>query len=116
MTDSVIREIINARAQVVNARGVDGIVADVADDVVVFDVVGPLRGDGKEWARRRAEEWLASYEEGPTWENRDIYVASSEAISFSHSLSHVTGRLKTGAQVDMWFRTTLGFERPTAAG
>jgi uncharacterized protein (TIGR02246 family) len=109
--ETVIREIIAARAGAVNAGDVDGIVADLAEDVMIFDVVGPLRGDGKAWARRRAEEWLAAYEEGPTWENRDIHVASGEAVAFSHSLSHVTGRLKGGTRVDMWFRTTLGFER-----
>jgi ketosteroid isomerase-like protein len=30
---------------------------------------------------------------------------------FSHALSHVTGGLKTGAAIDMWFRTTLVFRR-----
>ena len=31
--------------------------------------------------------------------------------AFSHSLSRVTGTLKAGAAVAMWFRTTLGFRR-----
>jgi ketosteroid isomerase-like protein len=107
----VIREIIEARARAMSAGDVDGIVADLAEDIAIFDVVGPLRGDGRASARRRAQEWLGSYQEGPTWENRDIRVASDETVAFSHSLSHVTGRLKIGALVDMWFRTTLGFER-----
>jgi len=110
-TQTLIREIIDARAAAVNAGDVEGIVGGVAEDVIIFDVVGPLRRDGKAFARRRAEEWLASFDQGPTWENHDIHVASGEVVAFSHSLSHITGRLKIGTRVDMWFRTTLGFER-----
>ena len=32
-------------------------------------------------------------------------------VAFSHALIRVTGKLKTGAQIDMWFRTTLGLQR-----
>jgi ketosteroid isomerase-like protein len=41
-----IRAIIEARATEFRAGGVDGMIADFADDIVTFDVVSPLRRDG----------------------------------------------------------------------
>lgn len=109
--EAVLRKIIDGRAAAVRAGDVEGMTAAVADDVVMFDVVNPLRSTGRAAARRRAEQWLASYDGRPSWEDRDVRIVASDAVAFSHMLSHVTGKLKTGADVDMWFRTTLGLEK-----
>jgi len=87
------------------------LIAAVADDVVTFDVVDPLRSTGKAATRQRAVEWVASYDGPIAWDDRDVQVAVDGNVGFSHGLSHVTGTLKTGSDVDMWFRTTLGFRR-----
>ena len=106
-----MRTIIEARSTAVRAGDVDGMIADLADDIVTFDVVSPLRRDGKASSRERAEAWIASYDGSIGWESRDVVVTADGDVAFSHALSHVTGNLKTGAVVDMWFRTTLGFRR-----
>ncbi len=40
-----------------------------------------------------------------------MQIAADGDVAFSHALSRVTGKLRTGAEIDMWFRTTLGFRR-----
>ncbi len=40
-----------------------------------------------------------------------MHVVASDDVAFGHSLSHVTGKLKKGTEVDMWFRSTLGFHK-----
>lgn len=90
---------------------VEAMSAGVADDVTVYDVVVPLRWHGKAASTARAAEWVASYESAIGWESRDVEVLADGDVAFSHSLSHVTGTLKTGTEVDMWFRTTLGLHR-----
>ena len=106
-----IRTIIEARAKAAGTGDIDAMMADVADDVMVFDVVDPLRRAGKALSRERAIKWQESYGRPPTWENRDVAVTVDGDVAFSHALSHVTGKLKTGGEIDMWFRTTLGFRR-----
>jgi ketosteroid isomerase-like protein len=101
----------DARTEAINAGDVDAMGADVADDIVTFDVVKPLRSLGKAGSRKRANEWLANYDGRPRWENRDVTIVADGDVAFSHALSHVTGTLKTGTAVDMWLRTTLGFRR-----
>lgn len=110
-SEAEIRAIIEARAKAVHAGDVDAMMADVADDVMIFDVVDPLRREGSASSRQRAVEWLSTYDGPITWENRDVQVTADGDVAFSHALSRVTGTLKTGAQIDMWFRTTLGLHR-----
>ena len=110
-SETAIRNIIDARDKAVHSGDIDAMMADVADGILTFDVVDPLRSEGKSAARNRAEAWIASYDGAIAWESRDVVVNASGDSAFSHALSHVTGKLKTGTTVDMWFRTTLGFRR-----
>ena len=109
--EEVIRHVIEARARAVRAGDVDAIMEHVADDVVTFDVVDPLRLEGSAASRARAAEWVQLYDGPISWENRDVCVVTDGDVAFGHALSRVTGTRKTGAAVDMWFRTTLGFRR-----
>jgi uncharacterized protein (TIGR02246 family) len=111
MAHSDIHRIVDAHAAAVRRGDVDAMLADFAEDVVVFDVVEPLRRAGRDSVRERALEWVTSYEGPVTWENRDVVVVGAADVAFSSMLSHVTGTLKNGTRVDMFFRKTLGFER-----
>jgi uncharacterized protein (TIGR02246 family) len=110
-SEAEIRAIIEARSRAVRAGDVSAMMADVVDDVVIFDVVDPLRRVGKTASRDRVTEWVASYEGPISWEYRDVQVEAAGDVAFSHALSRVTGKLKTGTKIDMWFRTKLGFRR-----
>jgi ketosteroid isomerase-like protein len=107
--EAAIIAILDARARALRAGDLDGMMANVAEDVVMFDVVEPLARHGKAESRARAAEWLASYDGPIEWEQRDLRMTVDRSVAFSHALSRVRGRLKSGGQVDMWFRTTLGF-------
>lgn len=109
--EHAIRSVIEARSRAVHVGDIDAMMADIADGIVTFDVVSPLRRDGKAASRERAEAWIASYDGSICWESRDVVVTADGDIAFSHALSHVTGKLKSGVAIDMWFRTTLGFRR-----
>lgn len=111
LSETTIRSIIQARAKAVSAGDIDAMMADVSEDVMTFDVVDPLRRVGKAASRERAIEWVASYDGPIHWEDRDVELAVDGDVAFSYSLSRVTGKLKTGTEIDMWFRTTLGFRQ-----
>ena len=40
-----------------------------------------------------------------------MQITADGDVAFSHSLSRVIGKLKSGDEIDMWFRTILGFRR-----
>lgn len=53
-SEAGIRAIIDARATAVSAGDVNTMMINVADDLVIFDVVDPLRRQGKTASRERA--------------------------------------------------------------
>ena len=106
-----ITRIIESHAAAVRQGDVDAMLADIAEDVVVFDVVEPLRRMGRATARARAAEWVASYGGAISWDNRDISIVADDDVAFASMLTRVTGTLKTGNHVDMWFRKTLGLQK-----
>jgi ketosteroid isomerase-like protein len=108
---TAIHAIIDARCAAVRSGAIETSMADVDDDVVVFDVVGPLRHRGKAAALTRARKWRESYVGPPRLEIRDVEIFVTGDVAFSCFLSHASGKQKTGHNVDMWFRTTLGFQR-----
>ncbi len=110
-SEVAIRTIIEARSCALRARDVDGMMADVADDVVNYDVVDPLRRQGFSSSRERAAAWVSTFDGEVSLEIRDLRLEVDGDVAFSSGLSHVTGKQKTGTELDMWFRTTLGFRR-----
>jgi ketosteroid isomerase-like protein len=106
-----IRAIIEARSAAVSHGDVETSMADVDERVVMFDLVDPLRHVGKASALTRARSWRATFEQPPRLETHDVELFVSGDVAFSHFLSYVSGTQKTGHKVEMWFRTTLGFER-----
>jgi ketosteroid isomerase-like protein len=106
-----IRAIIDARSAAVSNGEVETSMADVDENVVMFDLVDPLCHIGKASSLARAQNWHATFNQPPRLETRDVEVFLSGDVAFTHFLSHVSGTQKTGQKVEMWFRTTLGFER-----
>ena len=106
-----IERIVAARCHAVSEGDAIGIVKDVADHVVIFDVVGSMFAVGKSAALERAQHWLASYDSPPQWDVERLNVAAGDSVAFCHCISRVRGTLKTQVEVDMWFRTTLGFQK-----
>jgi len=109
--ETQIRKLIDDREKAVRARDVDGSVANVATDVLSFDVVNSLQQMGSDASKKRAEEWFASFEGPIGYETRDLSITASDDVAFAHGLSHVNATRTDGGQLDMWWRTTLCFRK-----
>jgi ketosteroid isomerase-like protein len=110
-TDADIRRVVDAQASAVGRGDVEAMIADVAEDVVSFDVVDPLRRNGRGSVRERTAAWVASFDGPISWDNRDIVVTAADDVAFASMLSRVAGTLRNGTRIDMFFRKTLGLQR-----
>lgn len=81
--------------------------ANLAPDILSFDVVNPLQNIGSEASRKRAEEWFSSFQGPIGYEIRDLSITAGDEVAFSHGLSHVSATRTDGGQLDMWWRTTV---------
>ena len=104
-----IRRIIEERVRAVSGQEIDALLAHQAREVLTFDVLDPLRYEGSDAVRQRAEKWLSSYVGAPGYEVRELSITAGEALAFCHYLYRVSGTLKAGGEVDMWVRATVCF-------
>jgi uncharacterized protein (TIGR02246 family) len=109
--EAEIRKLINDREKAVRARDLDGSIANIAPDIVLFDVVNPLHQIGSDALRERAEQWFASFEGPIDYEIRNLSVTAGNDVAFSHGLNHVSATKLGGGQLDMWWRTTVCFRK-----
>ena len=55
---AMVRELIDRRVAAVQAKDIDGVMASYAPDVLMFDVVAPLRYTRSDTIRQRAQEFV----------------------------------------------------------
>jgi uncharacterized protein (TIGR02246 family) len=88
------------------------VLAVYAPDVLSFDLIDPLRHNGREAIRTRLEAWLSQFREGPIgFEMRDLDITAGGDVAFCHSLSRVDATTTDGQRIDMFWRATTCFRR-----
>jgi ketosteroid isomerase-like protein len=109
--EAQIREIIEGRVKAIAAKDVDAAMAPHAQDVVMFDVLNPLRYRGAATVRDRTSTWFSSFQGPIGYEVRDLSITTSESVAFCHYLYQVRGTTKDGKQIEMWVRATMCFHK-----
>ncbi|MEV6625919.1 nuclear transport factor 2 family protein [Amycolatopsis sp. NPDC051106] len=104
-------QLIEARVATVAAKDVETLVAQYAEDVTLFDALGPLRDTGRDVERRRLREWFGGYRSAIDLRIRDLEVVADGDVAFAHYLFQVKGTMTDGTEVDMAVRSTVGFHR-----
>lgn len=110
-----IREIIEERVRAIRAKEVDALMSAHAADVLMFDVLDPLRYAGSEAVRERAGQWLSWYQGPVGYEVRELSVTTGDEAAFCHYLYRVSGTMTSGREVDMWVRSTVCFRKVEGA-
>jgi uncharacterized protein (TIGR02246 family) len=105
------RAVIEARVAAVAAKDLDALLACYAEDVTLFDAVGPLRDTGRDAERTRLREWFGAYRSAIELEIRDLDVVADGDVAFASYLFHVRGTMVDGTDVAMWVRSTAGLRR-----
>ncbi|MEO5925684.1 MAG: nuclear transport factor 2 family protein [Bryobacteraceae bacterium] len=105
--EAQIRALLDARAKAVRSKDVDGTLANVAADIILFDVVNPLQHIGSGGSRARAEDWFASFEGPIGFEICELSVTAGDDVAFCHGLNHVEATRKDRGKVDMFWRATV---------
>jgi ketosteroid isomerase-like protein len=62
-------------------------------------------------ASKRAEEWFSTFQGPINYEIRDLRISAGGGVGFSHGLNHVSAIRKDGNRLDMWWRSTVGFQK-----
>jgi len=106
-----IQTIIDGWASSVRNKDSNGLIAGFAPDALLFDLINPLRYLGANAAKKRAEEWLSSFQGPVDYEVRDLDITAGDDVAFCHSLNRVSGIKADGQKIDMWWRATVCFRK-----
>jgi len=109
--EAEIRALIEARVRAVRGKDVEGATANYGENVVLFDVVGPLQRRGVSGVRERAGEWFGTFDGAIGYDVGEVQVTAGDDVAFAHYLYHVDASLKAGGKVQMWVRATLCYAR-----
>ena len=109
--ENQILKLMDVRIEAIRTKNVNASMADLAPDILSFDVVNPLQRVGSDASRIRAEEWFTSFNGAIGYEMRDLSITASHDVAFCHGLSHVSATKKDGGQLEMWWRTTVCFSQ-----
>jgi ketosteroid isomerase-like protein len=109
--EEAIRALIDARVAALEAGDGAAAVADLAPDIVAFEVAGPLiTPSDLVLDVVAAEAWLQSFDGPIRVEIADLAIHVGGDVAFAHSLNRLVGS-QGGQPIDFWMRSTLGFRR-----
>ena len=105
-TEAPIREHIETLAQAIRDKDAAAVMTHYAPDVLVFDVMPPLRVRSADDYRLNFEKWFASMEGPIDYEMDELRISMSESHAFCFCLGHVKGTKAGGEKADYWVRVT----------
>jgi len=103
-----IRALVEERIAAVATKDPKPLAARQHPEIVHFNLLPPLHSKGNAAVEQATRDWFDGYETAIGYGVRDLTVHVDRNVAFCSFLYHVTGTLKTGGEVDMWVRATLG--------
>jgi uncharacterized protein (TIGR02246 family) len=109
-----IKALLAGQVEAIRNRNIAAATKNYAQDVLIFDVVGPLshpKGVGS--VEDRLNQWLSTFADDATinFELVDLAITAHDHLAFSHSYNHINASLKNGSTLDMYWRETLGWRK-----
>jgi uncharacterized protein (TIGR02246 family) len=111
MSETQIRDRLQAWTQALHAKDLDTLMALYAPDVVTFDLMPPHQVNGADRYRKNFERWFTGMPGPIDYEIQDERIKVSGDVAFCHSLSHIKATRANGEKADYWVRVTIGFEK-----
>jgi uncharacterized protein (TIGR02246 family) len=109
--ESDIRALIERFVRSIRAKDVSGVMSIFAPEVISFDLGGPLQHGGGEVFKKHWQQLFDAYEGAVDYEVRDLQIAATEDLAFSHSLNRTAGTLKSGSTSERWLRWTACYRK-----
>ncbi len=103
-----IRAAIDARANAIRNKNVQGVLPNFTKDSVGFFFEPPLQQSP---LKEDLASWFATWSSQIGYEISDLKITAGNDVAFCNSLSRLTGTRTDGTNTDLWFRETLCFQK-----
>ncbi|HEX2928229.1 MAG TPA: SgcJ/EcaC family oxidoreductase [Candidatus Binatia bacterium] len=109
--EAQIRKLVDNWAKALRGKDVDGLMANYATDMVLFDLAPPLQYKGAAAYRKSWEQWLPTFQGPIGFDRREVNITAGNDVAFFHCLNRITGKRKDGTESDVWVRATVCFRK-----
>jgi len=109
--ETQIRALIENWARAVRNKDIDGVLAQHASDLVMFDVPPPVQLRGLDAYAASWDQFWRWYGERGAFEVSELSVTADEAVAFCHGLIHCAGTDPAGRAVPLVLRLTVGLRQ-----
>ncbi len=109
--EEAIRSLIQKWSSALEAKNLDGLVADYADDAVLFDAIPPYKTVGKEAIRQVWANCLPYFPEQFRSEHRDIVIHVTGDLAIMHGVHHFVPTPADDPSGQTWMRVTVCYRR-----
>lgn len=107
-----IREVVLARAELLQAGDVKAMLAHSAPRVVQFSLAPPLVEQVDTTDTTPVEQWLATFEAPPRREVTQLEITTDGDVAFATSIDSMTATPRGSTEpFTLWYRVTLGLRR-----
>jgi ketosteroid isomerase-like protein len=108
-----IRLLLEDWTDAICKKDADRLMTHFAEGHVQFIFFFPrLQFSGEnEIGREAMQRWFSGFDGPVGYDIRDLRIAAGDEAAFCHFLNRLSGKPKTGVPLDIWLRTTLGFQK-----
>jgi uncharacterized protein (TIGR02246 family) len=105
-----IRQIIESWAKAVRSKDIKGILANHADDIVMYDVPPPFKSAGIEAYRQTWETFFNGTEPG-VFDIKQLEIIAGGDVAFCYAEMKCSNKNDSGNFEDLDFRLTIGLKK-----
>ncbi len=109
--EAAIRRLVTKWSAALEAKDLDGLVADYAEDAVLFDAIPPYKVVGREAIRQVWANCLPYFPEQFKSEHRDMVIHVSGDTAIMYGLHHFIPTPADDPIGQNWLRVTVGYRR-----
>lgn len=101
--ETQVRTLVESWAKAVRAKDMDRVLADHADDIVMFDVPMPVQSKGMEAYKKTWELFFANSPGGlGSFDVTELQITASETVAYAHAILRI---------LDSSARLTIGMRK-----
>jgi ketosteroid isomerase-like protein len=108
---ALIRELLEKWAIAVRFDKNDEVLANHAEEALIFDVLPPLKYEGTDAYRKSWDQWQPEFEIPSLFDIHELKIFADRSIGFAHFLIQCGGTLPDGEKIEEWVRATLCFRK-----
>jgi ketosteroid isomerase-like protein len=103
--------VIEQMALAVRTANVEALINLCAPEIATFDMVPPLRHDGREALRKLWAQALEPFERPLDYEINQLEIIVGSDVAICRSLNRFGGKRKDGEEVVSWLCATIGLRK-----